>query len=73
MRERNVTLGNFNDSMNFFFGIIGEYDPESFDMLNNPYIEYVAYRWNANHSAVPIVTQNIAEDYEVIHCSDSFF
>lgn len=55
MRELNVTLGNFNDSMNFFFGLIGDYDPDTFDMLNNPYIDYVAYRFNANYSANPVI------------------
>ena len=34
-----MKLGNYNDSFNFFFGIGNP--PADFDILNNPYIEYI--------------------------------
>ena len=41
MEEQNITLGNYNNSMNFIFGLSGSStSDENFDILNNPYIEY---------------------------------
>lgn len=39
-----VTFGKFNESLNFMFGItrIGDKD-EGFDILNNPFIDYIGY------------------------------
>ena len=37
-----VTLGNFNNSANFIFGLTGtDIRTEEFDILNNPYVEFV--------------------------------
>jgi hypothetical protein len=47
MREMNVTLGRFNDSMNFAFGLTrGEVlDSSQFDIFNNPYIRLAGVEW----------------------------
>ena len=42
MNNMNITLGRFNDSLNFFFGLTS-YDP-NFDILNNPYVSFHGYR-----------------------------
>ena len=42
MNNMNVTLGKFNNSLNFIFGL-ANYDP-NFDVLNNPYVNLVGYR-----------------------------
>ena len=39
MKDWNMTLGNYNDSFNFFFGLGNP--PADLDVLNNPYFEYL--------------------------------
>lgn len=41
MTNMNVTLGRFNNSMNFIFGL--NFLGSEFDILNNPYVEIVGY------------------------------
>ena len=41
--EIDVTLGKFNNSLNFVFGLTGL--PEGFDILNNPYVEIIGYEY----------------------------
>ena len=41
MAGLNVTLGNQNASLNFIFGLSNL--PEDFDILQNPYVEFVGY------------------------------
>ena len=36
----NVSLTNYNRSMNFFWGISYDGQSEDFDSLNNPYVEF---------------------------------
>ena len=41
MNNLNVTLGRYNDSLNFIFGL--SMLPANFDILNNPYFEFLGY------------------------------
>ena len=41
----NITLGNFNESLNFIFGI-ANYD-EDWDPLNNPYVEFKGHHMSS--------------------------
>ncbi len=41
MVNMDATLGRFNNSMNFVFGLADL--PHDFDILNNPYIEVIGY------------------------------
>jgi hypothetical protein len=41
MSNFNASLGKFNNSLNFIFGL-GNL-PMNFDIQNNPYIEFVGY------------------------------
>lgn len=41
MLDMNVTLGRFNDSFNFYFGL--SFLPPEVDVMNNPYVEFVGY------------------------------
>ena len=49
MEEFDIDFGKYNNSMNFIFGINGdteqytEEEGEDFDVLNNPYFEYIGY------------------------------
>ena len=36
-----INLGKYNNSINFIFGLTNL--PEDFDILNNPYVEYLGY------------------------------
>ena len=40
LHDMNITLGKFNNSLNFVTGI--SYLPEGFDILNNPYVSFRA-------------------------------
>ena len=62
MNSMNVTLGRFNDSMNFIFGL--NYLPQGFDILNNPYVEFIGYEASGDLNT----TFNIAERYEFVLC-----
>ena len=61
--EENFTLGRFNNSMNFIFGLSGGNmgDP-TFDILNNPYIDYNAYERTGGRTFYP--------KYELEKCSN---
>ena len=63
MRDMNVTLGKFNNSLNFITGLSRLTD--SFDVLNNPYIHFAG---NAIKKTLdyPFV---IDEVYEFEHCN----
>ena len=42
MANFDITLGKFNESANFIFGVSTlDYADEEFDIFNNPWIEYV--------------------------------
>ena len=56
-----VTLGNYNDSMIFAFGLSNL--PEGFDILNNPYISVVGYDYESH---------SISEKYEFEFCSTDY-
>ena len=62
MSNLNVTFGNFNDSMNFVFGLTAL--PEGFDILNNPYVQFMGL------SMHPGVDHMIQESYELGICDD---
>ena len=57
-----VSLGRFNNSLNFLFGIQGL--TEDFDIFNNPYVKYVSYKGYINE------TYEVKEAYELGSCSD---
>ena len=59
MNNLNVTLGKYNNSLNFFFGL-AEYS-QDFDILNNPYVEYHALERTGGRTFYP------KYDYE--HCT----
>ena len=41
MRNMNFTLGQFDSSLNFVYGLFSL--PVDFDVLNNPYVEFLAW------------------------------
>ena len=48
--DKNVTLGRYNNSLNFAFGFArNKTTPgqEDFDILNNPYVDIIPYRLSA--------------------------
>ena len=46
MDKFDITMGKFNDSMNFIFGIDGG---DGFDSLHNPYIEYLGFDMHSGY------------------------
>ena len=65
MNEMNVTLGNFNDSLNFAFGFSNL--PHGFDVLNNPYFEFIGYEVRNTEQG-----RRLIEKYEFEKCSDEY-
>ena len=63
MNEQNTTLGEFNNSLNFVFGLNGLAD--DFDLLNNPYFSYVGFKVHATEDH-PFT---FSEAYELEYCS----
>ena len=61
MSAFDITIGKFNNSMNFIFGVDGG---EDFDVLNNPYIEYLGFDM---HSGDGI---ELAREYEFELCAE---
>ena len=60
-----MTLGKFDNSLNFMWGLSGgDMGNEGFDILNNPYIEYHAFERRGG--------RNFYEKYELEMCSDDF-
>ena len=59
-----MTLGKYNNSMNFVFGLSGI--PADFDVLNNPYVEWVGYSFKQENN---LYTWN--QKYEVTQCQNS--
>ena len=55
MQNLGVTLGGFNNSMNFMFGLSGGSlnDEEGFDILNNPYIEFHGFERRGGRTFYP--------------------
>lgn len=55
MNEFDVTLGRFNNSLNFVFGLAGDGlwnddkgTDEFIDILNNPYVDFFGYEMDSN-------------------------
>ena len=66
MSNFNASLGKFNNSLNFIFGL-GNL-PEDFDIQNNPYIEFVAYELTEGESAF----YRLDQKYELESCGRQF-
>lgn len=41
MNSLDVTLGEFNTSLNFIFGLTSL--PDDFDVMNNQYVDFIGY------------------------------
>ena len=41
MNELGISMGKFNNSMNFITGLTNL--PDDFDILHNPYLDYIGY------------------------------
>ena len=60
-----MTLGKFDNSLNFMWGLSGgDMGNPGFDIFNNPYIEYHAYERTGGRNFYP--------KYELEPCSDDF-
>ena len=68
MNNFNLTLGKHNNSMNFFFGLNGL--AADFDILNNPYVEYIGYD-EVLDGETKLMTRE--QKYELENCQDDFF
>ena len=64
--KQEITLGKFNNSLNFAFGVVN-YD-EDFDILDNPYVEFVAYSMNNGNKG----QLRLEERYKLDRCTDEF-
>ena len=61
LESNDFHVGDFKNSANFYFGIeIGDLEPTGFDILNNPYIEFVGFAWN--------FTDGIIKYLDIDHC-----
>lgn len=68
MNNLGVTLGKFNNSLNFIFGITGlpkdEDGTSLFDIQNNPYVDFISYE------LTPGLTAHLLEEkYEFGRCT----
>lgn len=62
MLELNVTFAEFDNSLNFIFGMTSL--PEDIDILNNPYIEYIGYELYQDNGIM------LREKYEFYSCEE---
>lgn len=67
MDEFDVTLGRFNESLNFIFGVNGaEFKSGLYDVENNPYVRFVALERTNNR------TFKQKEEYQFEPCTEDF-
>lgn len=66
MLSMNITLGQFNDSFNFVFGL--SFLPAEVDVLNNPYVDFVGAEYRTNQKTG--IGEN-KEMYEFERCSQT--
>jgi hypothetical protein len=65
MEEQQMTLGKYDNSLNFMWGLSGgDMGNDDMDIFNNPYIEYHAYERTGG--------RNFYEKYELGPCSEDF-
>ena len=65
MNEWEITLGNYDNSLNFIFGLTGEdLSTGQVDILNNPYVRFVGLERTLG--------RKFTEKYEFEICSDEF-
>ena len=57
------SLGDFDDSGNFFFGIDVKNDPD-FDLLINPYIKFFGYSFSQS--------VGVLEEHEIEYCLQEY-
>ena len=80
MNSLNITLGNYNNSMNFVFGLTGINDEkleapgekhhgQKFDILNNPYVEVLGYEMYTPPGGNG---QVLRHKYEISACTEDF-
>ena len=66
MQNHNITLGNYNNSLNFIFGLTGgEMSSGNIDILNNPYVNFVALERKNGRTFFP--------KYDIELCQQEFF
>ena len=68
MANFGITLGKFNESANFIFGVSTlDYADEEFDIFNNPWIEYVGMeQMNGNGKT------KLEVKYDLVQCDEDW-
>lgn len=63
MDEQELTLGKYDNSMNFMFGLSGPaFSDETFDILVNPYIEYHGFERRNGRTFYPKYEYEICDE-----------
>ena len=67
-----VTLGKYNNSLNFVFGLTGinkekMKNGQPFDILNNPYVEILGYALDSKDVTAEDIWK-MAHKYEIVKC-----
>ena len=62
MDEHDITLGSYNNSMNFIFGLSGGDIDENFDILNNPYVSYHGFERKGGRTFYPKYEFEVCKD-----------
>ena len=68
MNELGVTLGKYNNSMNFIFGLTSL--PDDFDINNNPYVEYISVQISKNKNPNSTAGHLMERMYEFESCTE---
>ena len=70
MDQLNITLGSFNNSFNFIFGLTGL--PANFDIENNPYVQIQVYEMRFRLGSQNVETIVFEEKHFLEPCDQNY-